>query len=193
MKLVVDEMPKEVWECPYSEDKSTECVEEYRCTWNKCDRRCFSVSDCPFFTDKKPEAEAKDDSEAYKTVFDNLTKCNMFKGIYDAKNGSEIFMNGISTVMENVAYGVSEECYEAFTDEFTKNLIESQEKAKPKRSKTVNKDKKSNIKCEHCRYWKNVSMSQVDKCTNTDSPKYDTGTHYWNRCKCFEWKEETKE
>ena len=38
-------------------------------------------------------------AEIYKTVLKDLAECPMFLGIYDAKNGSEQFMYGISTVM----------------------------------------------------------------------------------------------
>lgn len=44
--------------------------------------------------------------EAYKIVFDDLTReggCDLFRGIYDAKNGKDSYMNGISLVMEYIA------------------------------------------------------------------------------------------
>ncbi len=61
--------------------------------------------------------------------------------------------------------------------------------------------KKSNIKCEHCRYFERSTddiyvtenpltgtltyhMPQ-SKCLKSDIPK-----NYWNRCKQFEWREE---
>jgi hypothetical protein len=53
----------------------------------------------------------------------------MFKGLYDAKNGSEVFMHGIGTVMEYVAYCVSEETADRFMETFIKNEIASEEKA----------------------------------------------------------------
>lgn len=65
-------------------------------------------------------------SEAYKIVFDDLIKCDMFKGIYDAKHGKDSFMYGVATVMENIAMNVSEDCYEKFEDEFMENMAESQ-------------------------------------------------------------------
>lgn len=69
-------------------------------------------------------------SEAYKIVFDDLIQCNLFKGIYDARHGNKIFMNGIGIVMECIAHGVSEECLEKFSKEFTQNMIKSEEKMK---------------------------------------------------------------
>lgn len=68
-------------------------------------------------------------SEAYKIVFDDLIKRDMFKGIYDAKHGKDSFMYGVSIVMEYIAFNVSEDCYENFEDEFIKNMTESQKRA----------------------------------------------------------------
>ena len=49
--------------------------------------------------------------------------------------------------------------------------------------------KKSNIKCEHCAFWMYEVGFRGKGCTCLDSPKYKQSTHYWNRCKHFEWKE----
>lgn len=50
--------------------------------------------------------------------------------------------------------------------------------------KTVDKTKKSNIKCEHCHYYdKDISF-----CCNVNSPRENV--NYWNRCKFFEWLKE---
>ena len=70
---------------------------------------------------------------AYKMVLHDLMQIDMFKGKYDAKNGSIAFMHGISTVMENIAMNVSEECYENFTNEFNQNIVLSQERANGKK------------------------------------------------------------
>ena len=59
--------------------------------------------------------------EAYKIVFDDLTReggCDLFRGIYDAKNGKDSYMNGISLVMEYIANQVSEQTYDSFVDMF---------------------------------------------------------------------------
>lgn len=53
---------------------------------------------------------------------------NLFIGKYDAKNGNEHFMHGIGTVMEYLAYEVSKEYGEDFSDMFTKNMIDSEHK-----------------------------------------------------------------
>lgn len=80
-----------------------------------------------FFGNKMPKQNKK--SKAYKIVYDDLMKINLFKGIYDAKNGKKEFMHGIATVMECIALGVSDECYDMFQNEWTKNIIASEEKA----------------------------------------------------------------
>ena len=56
----------------------------------------------------------------------------------------------------------------------------------------IDKTKKSNIKCEHCKFFINDPSTCLahnrNECTNLDSPKYGKGTvNYWNRCKGFEW------
>jgi hypothetical protein len=70
-----------------------------------------------------------DKQTAYKIVFDDLCKCDMFKGIYDAEHGSDKYMHGVSAVMESIACNVSEECYETFSDMFITNMCKSEEKA----------------------------------------------------------------
>ena len=50
----------------------------------------------------------------------------------------------------------------------------------------IDKTKKSNIKCEHCKYWYGeMSNSRTKICEITKDPKY-----YYNRCKQFEWRED---
>ena len=52
-------------------------------------------------------------------------------------------------------------------------------------NKPVDRTKKSNIKCEHCKHWD----KKQSVCTLTNEHK-----NYWNRCKQFEWAEsENKE
>ena len=47
--------------------------------------------------------------------------------------------------------------------------------------RTVDKSKKSNVKCEHCKHFKARLESY---CDITKDEK-----NYWNRCKQFEWDE----
>ena len=82
------------------------------------------------------DTEENELCKAYSLVFQGLQKCSMFTGLYDAKNGSSIFMNGISTVMELIAYGVSEEAGDAFTDLFIKNMVKCEEEAQKEHSDT---------------------------------------------------------
>lgn len=60
---------------------------------------------------------------------DKLSECPLFIGKYDARHGNEHFMYGISTVMENIALLVSEECFEKFCDTFSGNMSESERSA----------------------------------------------------------------
>lgn len=69
--------------------------------------------------------------DAYRIVFNDMMNsgCGILVGEYDAKNGSEKYMYGVSTVMEWIAYRVNEETGYDFSDLFTKNLIKSIDKA----------------------------------------------------------------
>lgn len=50
----------------------------------------------------------------------------------------------------------------------------------------VDRTKKSNIKCEHCRY------SDVNKQRDYWCSLHATPKNYWNRCKDFKWAESEK-
>lgn len=76
--------------------------------------------------------------QAYKLVLDDMVynpnySLNMFKGIYDAKNGSKSYMYGINTVLEYIAYRISDEEGDKFSEMFIQNLIESETKASQKK------------------------------------------------------------
>ena len=62
--------------------------------------------------------------EAYKIVFDDLTKYNLYNGICDAENGNKHFMYGIGCVMETISFNAG---IDNFGDIFYKNLIKSEE------------------------------------------------------------------
>lgn len=68
--------------------------------------------------------------DAYRVVFNDILNsgCGLMVGEYDAKNGDEQFMYGISIVMEWIAYRVSKADGDAFSDLFMKNMIKSEEK-----------------------------------------------------------------
>ena len=68
---------------------------------------------------------------AYRIVLNDIlnSDCGLMVGRYDAKNGSSEYMAGISTVMEWIAYRVSEADGDVFSEMFIKNLLESERKA----------------------------------------------------------------
>lgn len=80
-------------------------------------------------TIKQIQTEREAKAAAYKIVFNDLMQNPMFTGKYDAAHGSQAFMHGISTLMENIAWNVSQDCYEDFQAVFSKNMAESLEKA----------------------------------------------------------------
>lgn len=69
---------------------------------------------------------------AYRIVFNDMMNsgCGLLVGRYDAKNGNEKYMFGVDTVMEWIAYKVSEAQGDDFSELFTKNMVESQKKAR---------------------------------------------------------------
>lgn len=67
--------------------------------------------------------------QAYQMVFNDLCKCRMFQGHYDAINGNSHFMSGIETVMEVIAYRAYDDDFaEEFSNEFTDNILRSKKK-----------------------------------------------------------------
>lgn len=64
-----------------------------------------------------------------KNIFEELKKCNLFVGKYDARNGDEHFMYGVSSVMECLAYMIDEKYANDFSHEFFENMLTSEEKA----------------------------------------------------------------
>lgn len=70
------------------------------------------------------------EKEVFETVLNELMNYNLFTGKYDARNGNEHFMYGVAAVMECIAYHAGNDVGDAFSDLFTKNLAESQDKVK---------------------------------------------------------------
>ena len=66
--------------------------------------------------------------EEIRKLVSKMMECPMFRGEYDAKHGSESFMNGISTVMESLVSLVDDTFCQKISDVFTHNMIKSQEK-----------------------------------------------------------------
>lgn len=65
--------------------------------------------------------------EAYRIVFNDMmnSDCGLLVGRYDAKHGKEEYMFGVNTVMEWIAYRVSEAQGDNFSELFIKNMVES--------------------------------------------------------------------
>ena len=72
------------------------------------------------------------EKDTLKKIMEDMKECGMFIGRYDAKHGSEKFMYGVSTVMEYLAYRVSDGYGDAFSDEFVNNMVESERKVEEK-------------------------------------------------------------
>ena len=70
------------------------------------------------------------EKEMLKGIIEEIREISMFNGIYDAKNGSVQFMYGILTIMECLAYRVSDKYGDNFSDTFLQNLIDSEQIAK---------------------------------------------------------------
>ena len=85
-----------------------------------------------------------DKLQAYKIVYDDLMRINMFKGIYDASHteddSTDDFMDGISTVMEYIAAQVSDETYTEYRDIWIKHIMESIAKAKQREHEDSDSD-----------------------------------------------------
>lgn len=69
------------------------------------------------------------EKEMLKGIIEEMREIGIFEGRYNARNGKEDFMYGVSTVMECLAYMVSDEYGDSFSDTFLQNLIDSEQKA----------------------------------------------------------------
>lgn len=63
-----------------------------------------------------------------KVVKDLMGQSGLFRGDYDAKNGNEHFMYGISTLLEYIAYSVDENFGNEVENIFIKNMVKSEKK-----------------------------------------------------------------
>lgn len=91
------------------------------------------------YTNKEKEAlqtllkHTKDNNvEWKKNLLQDLCKINLFKGKYDALNGNEHYMYGINSVMEHIAYSISDSEGYRYNEMFYENLLNSQKKARQK-------------------------------------------------------------
>ena len=71
-------------------------------------------------------------TEAYRIVLNDMlnSECSLLVGEYNANHDNKKFMYGISTVMEWIAYKVSEAEGNAFSDMFVNNMIKCEQEAK---------------------------------------------------------------
>lgn len=70
----------------------------------------------------------REEKQTLKKVIDDMKNCGLFYGNYDARHGDPHFMYGINTVMEYLAYQVSEEYGEEFCEMFLENMIKSEKR-----------------------------------------------------------------
>ena len=65
---------------------------------------------------------------AKKIVEDLMGQNGLFRGNYDAENGNEHFMYGVSTLLEYIAYSIDENFGNEVESIFLKNMIKSEKK-----------------------------------------------------------------
>lgn len=68
--------------------------------------------------------------EEIEDLLEEMKQVGVFNGTFDAKNGSWEFMHGVACVMEYLAYQISEDYGEKFSEEFFKNMEKSIDKVK---------------------------------------------------------------
>lgn len=66
-----------------------------------------------------------DKAKAFEIVYNELIKCPLFCGKFDATHGNREYMYGICTVMENIAFHVSEDTYDEYSIMWCDNILES--------------------------------------------------------------------
>ena len=63
--------------------------------------------------------------EVLKKIIEEMQKCGLFAGKFDAKNGNVDFMYGIETVMEYLTSLISDEYHDEYEKEFINNFERS--------------------------------------------------------------------
>lgn len=71
----------------------------------------------------------KHEKATLENIFEELKKCDLFIGKYDAKNGNKHYMYGVNSVMECLAYMIDEKYGNDFSHEFFENMLTSEEEA----------------------------------------------------------------
>ena len=65
--------------------------------------------------------------ETYLTVYEDLIKCPLYVGIYDATNGNEHFIYGISSIMDYISMKAGK--LDEYEELWNKNMRESAERS----------------------------------------------------------------
>ena len=84
-----------------------------------------------------------DTAEAFRIVLNELKQISLFCGTYNARNGNEHYMFGVSSVMECIAAKAGDN---EFPDLFLTNIINSEKKAKLQKQTDKKKHKKKKKK-----------------------------------------------
>ena len=71
----------------------------------------------------------QDEKRVLEKIMNQFRNCDLFNGIYDAKNDDVQFMYGIEFIMETLAVNISNEYFAEFSDTFAENMLKSLEKA----------------------------------------------------------------
>ena len=69
-------------------------------------------------------------NKTLEEILNEMRQIGIFNGTFDAKNGSWEFMHGVACVMEYLAFQVSEDYGEKFSEEFSNNMEKSLDKTK---------------------------------------------------------------
>ena len=72
---------------------------------------------------------SQEEKKVVQKIVDGMADCDLFRGRYDAKNGSAEFMYGIFTVMEYLTCLVSDDYGAEFEKIFLKNMIKSEKRS----------------------------------------------------------------
>ena len=101
-------------------------LDEWRefCSWIE------TLSYSKLITECQTRANNPEDKDDVVKLFNKMRECKLFNGVYDARGkDSEDYMYGISSVMEYIAYSISDKCGDEFSTTFINNMIESEHKA----------------------------------------------------------------
>lgn len=94
---------------------------------------CSWIETLPYsklITECQTKTNDPKDEDSVAKLFNKMRECKLFNGVYDARGkDSEDYMYGIISVMEYIAYSISDECGDEFSTTFINNMLESERKA----------------------------------------------------------------